>query len=460
MKRFFNYILLAFSFSFLAGCKKYVEIPPPDNQLIASSVFADDKTATATVAGLYSRINGFNSSFGNFIANFTPSMSADEFYYAFSSADLDEFRDNKLTSPNTYLSNAWSNLYSYIYHANSIVEGLGGSTALTPAVKKQLMGEAKFLRAFFYFYLVNYFNDVPLILDTDYQKNTSMARTPAAQVYAAILADLVAAQADLTDAYPSAERTRANKAAASALLARVYLYQQQYDKAEAEATKVISDARYQLLTDLSKIFLKNSNEAILQWQTVNTSTAGVNTWEGFSIVPASATSTPLYQAHPNFVAAFETGDKRKDNWIKSFTNTSGTVYYPFKYKIRTKTPVDEYSMVLRFAEQYLIRAEARARQNNLVGAKADVDTIRKRAGLAVLPDNLSQADMLLAIEKERRMELFAEWGHRWLDLRRTGRSMAVLGPVKPGLEVTDLLYPIPLSARNTNPNLTQNPGYN
>ena len=271
------------------------------------------------------------------------------------------------------------------------------------------MGEARFLRAFFYFYLVNYFNDVPLILDTDYQKNTSLPRTPAAQVYAAILEDLVAAQADLADAYQSAERTRANKAAASALLARVYLYQQQYDKAETEATKVIGDARYQLLTDLSKIFLKNSNETILQWQTINTSTAGVNTWEGFSIVPASATSTPLYQAHPNFVAAFETGDKRKDNWVKSFTNTSGTVYYPFKYKIRTKTPVDEYSMVLRFAEQYLIRAEARARQNNLVGAKADVDTIRKRAGLAVLPDNLSQADMLLAIEKERRMELFAEW---------------------------------------------------
>lgn len=116
-------------------------------------------------------------------------------------------------------------------------------------------------------------------------------------------------------------------------------------------------------------------------------------------------------------------------------------------------------MVLRLAEQYLIRAEARAQQNNLAGAAADLNAIRQRAGLEPLPDNLDKAAMLLAVEQERRIELFAEWGHRWFDLRRTGRSLAVLSPIKPDLTATDLWYPIPLSAINTNPFLTQNEGY-
>jgi hypothetical protein len=117
-------------------------------------------------------------------------------------------------------------------------------------------------------------------------------------------------------------------------------------------------------------------------------------------------------------------------------------------------------MVLRLAEQYLIRAEARAQQNNLAGAKDDVDAVRLRAGLPVLPDNLNRDEMLLAIEQERRIELFSEWGHRWFDLKRTGRALAVLSPLKAGITATDLLYPIPLDALKTNPNLVQNPGYN
>jgi hypothetical protein len=121
--------------------------------------------------------------------------------------------------------------------------------------------------------------------------------------------------------------------------------------------------------------------------------------------------------------------------------------------------VEEYSMILRFAEQYLVRAEARAHLNNLAGAKEDLDVIRSRAGLPELADDLSQDQMLLAVEQERRIELFAEWGHRWFDLRRTGRSLEVLSPLKPGITTTDLYYPIPLDAMNTNPNLVQNEGY-
>jgi hypothetical protein len=272
-----------------------------------------------------------------------------------------------------------------------------------------------------------------------------------------MIADLLDAQTLLGANYPTAERTRVNNAAATALLARVYLYTQQWSKAETEATKVITDTKYSLLSDLNTVFLKNSNEAIWQLQTVNTSTAGVNTWEGFSIVPANATTAPLYKFYPNFMAGFEANDKRKIAWTKTFTNTSGTIDYPVKYKVRTGTPVTEYSMTIRFAELFLIRAEARAQQDKLDLAIADLTTIRSRAGLLALPLVMTKAEVLAAVEKERKLELFGEWGHRWFDLKRTGRAMAVLTPIKPTLAITDLLYPIPLAALNTNPNLVPNP---
>ena len=459
MKHISLYILLLVTFS-LGACKKYVEIPPPQNQLVADLVFTDSKTATAAVAGLYSRMNGFNNSFANFYGTLLPSSSADDFRYGFANANFDEFRKNDLLASNSAINSLWEPVYSFIYHANSIIEGLADNNAVPDALKSQLVGEAKFLRAFYYFYLVNYFGDVPLVLDTDYKKNTSLPRTASAEVYASIIKDLVEAQASLSDSYPTAERTRVNKAAATALLARTYLYTEQWAQAEAEASKVIGDAKYDLLQDLNAVFLKNSREAIWQLQTVNTSTTGVNTWEGFSMVPFAVTSTPLYRLYPSLVTAFETEDKRKESWIKEFTNASGTVHYPYKYKVRTSTPVVEYSMVLRYAELYLIRAEARARQNNLEGALDDLDMLRERAGLAPLPDNISQVDLLLAVENERRLELFAEWGHRWLDLKRTGRAIEVLSPLKPDITANDLLYPLPLSAILTNPALEQNPGYN
>ncbi|MGN6164632.1 MAG: RagB/SusD family nutrient uptake outer membrane protein [Flavisolibacter sp.] len=459
MKHMLLYCLMLAGILSTAGCKKYVDVPPPENQLISSVAFSDDNTANATVAGLYSNLNAYNYQFANFLGSAMPAFGADEFKYAFSSTGFNEFRDDNLTPGNSYIRSLWSPVYASIYQANAIIEGLTRSTAVSEAAKKQYMGEAKFLRAFFYFYLVNYFGDVPLILNTDYKTNTVLPRTKAEEVYASILADLKDAQSDLSDNYLSPERTRVNKAAATALLARTYLYRQQWDLAEQEASKVIANGQYELLADLNKVFLKGSREAIWQIQTVNKSTAGVNTWEGFNMVPASAAARAYYYVYDSFLSAFEAGDNRRNAWIHIDPNVTGTFYYPYKYKIRTGTPVQEYTMPLRFAEQYLIRAEARAQQNNLAGAKADLDTIRHRAGLPSLDDNLSKEQLLLAVEQERRIELFAEWGHRWFDLRRTGRALTVLAPLKPDLTATDLWYPLPLEAIKTNPFLVQNDGY-
>lgn len=453
MKLIYSTLLLALVLG-NTGCKKYVDIDPPKDQLINSLVFTDDKTATSAVTGIYSGMNEYNYYFANVLGNFMPAMSADDFSYASAFANFDQFKNNAVLPGNQYVGTLWSQPYQFIYQANACLEGIAGSGTLSAGVKAQLTGEAKFVRAFCYFYLVNYFGDVPLITTTDYKVNNVMPRTPQAQVYAAIVADLKEASQLMSDTYQGGERIRPNKSAALALLARTYLYTQQWSDAEQTASTVIANSQYSLPADLSQVFLKNSNEAIWQLQPVN---PGRNTWEGSLLV---TTATPFYRFYPSMVNAFEAGDKRKTNWTATYTAASGAQYvYPAKYKVRLNTVVTEYSMVMRLAEQYLVRAEARAQQNKLADALDDVKTIRARAGLAALPANLDQASLLLAIEQERKVELFSEWGHRWLDLKRTGRATAVLSPIKPAWKETAVLYPIPTTAMKTNASLVQNKGY-
>lgn len=462
MKQTYKYVqfLIILIATVAGGCKKFVEVPPPENQLVSENAFSDDKTADATMAGLYSIMNAYNYQFGNVLSSFMPAFGADEFYYALSTATFDEFKNDALTPDNSYVNSFWENSYSLIYHANAVMEGLQESTGLTPSVKDQLMGEAKFVRAFCYFYLVNQFGDVPLILNTDYKVNTVMPRTEGTKVFDAIVADLTDAQELMGSDYVSSERIRPNKAAATTLLARTYLYLGKWNEAETEATKVISDQKYQLLDDLNAVFLKNSQEAIWQLQSVNTSTTGVNTWEGFNIVPSTPTGRAYYNLYDELVSAFEPDDKRFTDWTKSYVTGGKTYYFPYKYKIRTASPVQEYSMVIRFAELYLIRAEAYAQQNKPDEAREDLNTIRERAGLEELPLGSDEDQLLAAVAQERRVELFGEWGHRWFDLIRTGKAIEVLKPLKPNITKNDLLYPIPRPARRTNVFLTQNDGYN
>ena len=118
-------------------------------------------------------------------------------------------------------------------------------------------------------------------------------------------------------------------------------------------------------------------------------------------------------------------------------------------------------MVIRLAEMYLIRAEARAQQDKLSLAADDIDAIKTRAGLAPVNRTLSKQGYLQVIENERWKELFVESAHRWFDLKRTGRAITVLKANKGiNIDENDLLYPLPTSAILTNPSLVQNPGYN
>lgn len=443
----------------LLSCTRLTEVDPPVDQITSAAVYANDGTATAALLGVYSDMMSTSLYITSGATTVYGGLSADELFPTSTTAtETQEFYGNALTAGNSVVQNLWLRGYRHIYQANHLVESLERSTALSTAVKNGLLGEALFLRAYLYGYLTNLFSDVPLATQTDYRVNAVMPRTAAPAVYARMVEDLQKAASLLSDAYPSAGRARPNKAAARALLARVYLYQENWAAAEAEATAVINLPAYQLETDLNKTFLATSREALWQLAPV---APGFNTTEGRAFIPtAAATTRPPYGLTASLMSAFEAGDARRTSWIKSKTVSGQTFHYPYKYKIRDlNQPVTEYYTVLRLAELFLVRAEARARQNNLPGAIQDLNVVRGRAALPPLPPTPDQAAAAAAIEKERRTELFAEWGHRWLDLKRTGKAVSVLGALKPGFSATDLWYPIPAGELLLNPALTQNAGY-
>jgi len=204
------------------------------------------------------------------------------------------------------------------------------------------------------------------------------------------------------------------------------------------------------------VFRARSREAIWQLQPVDSL---LETADAVSFLPSRAGFKPGYTLTADWLDVVEPGDQRRVTWVDSSVVFGKTYFYPYKYKLAGFSPVDtEYSLVIRLAELYLIRAESRAQQGNIGGAQADLNLIRARAGLG--PTGASDvADLLTAILHERQVELMAEWGNRWLDLKRMGVADAVLENEKPGWVATDTLYPIPAEQLADNPALVQNPGY-
>ena len=446
----------------LESCKKFVAVDPPSTDLISSTVFINDANATAAVVGIYSQIMESISGFASGgIQSFTTlgGLSADELLSPSSAATLGEFYTNSIKPTNPTIAASWTQSYRYIFFANSILEGLAKSSGVSASTKKQLEGEAKFIRAWLHFHLVNYWGDVPYITTTDHRVNALQKRLPSADVYQRIIVDLTEAQTLLSQSLAgNTERIRPDKWTATALLARVYLFNKDWPKAEAEANVLLNNPLFSLQPDVNAIFLKNSTETIWQLKPV---IPDYNASEGYNfILKGTPQNTAL---HPVLVTSFEPGDKRKESWIDSIQVGSNRYYFAAKYKIKGGNPgtlLKEYSIVFRLAEQYLIRAEALANQNKLAAALSDINLLRSRASLPAL-SGLTQAALLLQLEKERRAELFTEWGgFRWMDLKRTNRDDAVLNLVKaPNWQLTDRLYPLPQTEIQKDPNLAQNPGY-
>jgi hypothetical protein len=447
-------IFFAVGLSPLCSCNKFVEINLPPNQVETQTVFSNKETAISAVAGLYSQMVASNLTMTNGGMSVYPGLSADEIYSTSANQTYDAFATNQLAADNgTVANNFWDNAYRNIYQCNSILEGLQDSKKLSDPVRNELTGEAEFVRAFYYFYLVNLFGDVPLVTTTDYRSNALMPRTPTAVVYQKIIADLQDAEASLPASYVTAGRARPNKWTAVTLLAKAYLFTSDWKDAATCASQVIESGMYSLVEDPNDVFLANSNEAI--WQLVRKSN---NTAEATAFIPRNATVKPTFALTDELLGAFEDGDRRLTCWTDSNVVNQKTYYYPFKYKIRQSSDVTEYLVVFRLAELYLIRAEAEAELNDVSEARSDIDMIRSRAGLPHTAAATQDA-LLQAVMHERQIELFCEWGNRWLDLKRTGQIDAVMANEKPGWKHYMALYPIPFDELQINKSLTQSPGY-
>lgn len=474
-------VLLLVTTSFFVGCYKLADVPPPSTSFTGESVYQEDGTAAAVMSGLYSNLQT-DLGAGKLGISLRAGLSSDELDLVFSNdhQDLELFYLNSLSS-NAYLDVIWSRCFSYLHTVNSLMEGVEKSGTLTPLVKQQLLGEARFVRAFVYFYLVNLYGDVPLLTTSNYLVASKLGRTDLDEVYALVIDDLKEAVSLLSNEYLAADcrsvsedRVRPTKAAAHALLARVYLFRGDWGNAESQATEVIGNGAYQLV-DLPNVFLKNNSEAIWQIMPVD---PGYNTWEGrvFIADPGFGFEHPVAISE-SLVTSFEPNDARKDNWMKMEPFTGR--YYPFKYKIGDNIPppqlIDEYLNVIRLAELYLIRAEARIQHGNVPGGVKDINELRIRANrnaaesIPMLSENITKEQAMYGVEHERRVELFTEWGHRWLDLKRMKgvgnssmtRADEVFQVVKgANWNAGDKLYPIPQSDIRLNPNLLpQNPEY-
>jgi len=446
----------------LPGCRKFVQVGDPETSLGTATVFSSDETAKAALMGMYSRAMTVQGSFFNGGNTLYPSLSADECVLTQVSPALEAFSKNALSSNNTFIAQLYSTAYNTVYNANMLLENMDHSKQVSAPVRRQITGEALFVRALVYSRLVVLWGGVPLVTTTNADVNAIMAGCTTDSIYGQVIMDLRAADSLLDPAYAwsggssPAERTRPNRWAAQALAARTWLSMNAWAEAEAAATAVIESGAYQLEASPDSVFLKGSREAILQWQPVSNT---INSAEGNYYLPGdNPQAKPAYVLDTALLAAFEPQDSRLARWVGTKTINGVTYAYPAKYKVRSGLPYREYDMVIRLAEVILIRAEARAQLGRLDDAIQDLNSIRHRAGLADLPVELTQADVLAAVAQERRIELFAEWGHRWADLKRWGQADLILGG-KPGWTADAKLYPFPLSDVQRNGNLHQNLGY-
>lgn len=441
--------LLAVTLVSLSSCTDFLDIDPPDNRIGPETLFKDPKSILALVNNLYTTDGGITGASSNLA--FFLDVAADDIEPSIQPGSYREIADNVYNAENDPLGR-WKTAYSIIYTANNLLENLPKTKVLSERLLRQYQAEALFMRAYCHFHLVNLYGDVPLIKTTDPGVTINLPATPASEVWASVVEDIQ----DALEIVPSDfnDPGRANQWAMRAILARVNLYQKDWNKAELLANEVIEDSPFDWVTNLDEVFLPHSPSAIWVPNLGSFSSLFDQKVYIFSVAYIPLFGNPEMIARQGLINAFETGDQRLEKWMAKY----GTLHAPYKYVngFFSFTRPEQY-IYLRMAEQYLIRAEARANQGNLIGpnsATSDLNIIRNRAGLGVT-NATTMEDILDAIMQERRVELFAE-GHRWFDLKRTGKIDNVLGALKNTWEPYKKHFPIPQEELNANPNLKPN----
>jgi hypothetical protein len=471
MKNIAIYILVVFITS---SCDEYLKIDPPNNLVVKSTMFEDDSQANAAMMGLYISLNQSGNT--SYHIPFLTGIYSDELLtFSNNVTSIQHFQN--ASNPADARTNAfWNNSFNWIYQANAIIEGCSQSKSMSPKLKTQLIAEAKFVRSFIYFYLINFYGDTPFLTSTDYKTNSMAMRNKVNEVYKAIEEDLVDISQDLNDYYVGAsglessnERLRPNKFTAKALLSKVFLFQGKWQNAVDIASEVIERGDMYNLEPIGSTFLRTSNEAIWQMEKVVANIQGTYEGQYFQInnrpVQSDNNGSILSQS---LVSSFEQNDLRFSSWVGIAIDiqNSITYYFPFKLKNRSTSSPLEYSTPIRLSDIILIRSEANAELGNISLALQDLNKIRTKSGLELKDENINKSALIETILEERRHEFFAEWGNRWMDIKRRHLTDSVMPNAlkeKGGNSIWydfRTLWPIPEREILSNPNLIQNIGYN
>lgn len=450
MKKLFILIIL---FSFLAACD--VLDVKPQSAIPASDAFKNKAGIEKGILGAYTPFQ-YLSYYGRTYLIFSD-LAADNLNNPVdgTATDYREVDNNNIFPGNGGISGMWASAYESINIANNVIAKVPGMGDMSDDEKNKALAELYFIRALNHFNVLTYFGAVPVKTSpTVGTGGINVPRDPVNEVFDQIIEDLEFAEDFLTT---SSVKVRASKYAATALLARVYLYQEDYVNAAAKATEVIEDGGYVLLEDYAGIFTDGSAESIFE---IDFTVQNRNRIAEYNF-PKTLNGRREVEPAASILAGYEVDDSRYEaSLAPDSTNfdpetLAGIQFYAIKYEDLSEGK--ENVVVLRLAEMYLIRAEAEAKlAGNVTDIQDDINMIRDRAGLDPTTTT-AYADLLLEIEQERRVE-FAFEGHRWFDLVRTDRATVVLPNVT---NVNKTLFPIPSSEilTNTNPDMVQNPGY-
>lgn len=408
---------------------------------------------------------------------------------------IQEIDDMIHTPINDQLRDIWNWMYGGVNRANYILEF---KDKIDFPNKPNVLGQATFLRAYYYFELVKFFGDVPLAVDQRllFGDQNTIDRTPAAQVYAQIELDLIYAAENLP---PNQTQTgRVTKGAAQALLGRVYLYQNKFAQAAPVLDDVINSGVYDLVADYSTLFEndnENNVESVFEIQYTDVEGAGfgcLQCSEGNVAIGFNGPRNfngPLFESGFSFNVptqevfdAFDQDDARREFAIldivafaqanTDFNDGAGvsftegfehTGYFNRKYIPRVgDTNIGDQNLTnpnnyraIRFADVLLMGAEAHNQgDGNDELARQYLNRVRERTTLEDV--NASGSALTQAIYNERRLELVGE-GHHFFDLVRTGRAAQEIEGFTAG---KNEIFPIPLVEIQLAGNRwAQNPGY-
>lgn len=442
MKKFNHISLISLSLIFLLiSCEGILDVEPTES-LSADQAITNKSDVFSALTGCYDALQQAGLYSLDMVV--IPDLISDNLDHTGTRQEYGQIDNNAILAENYLIEGVWNDAYDLLNRVNSLLVKLPEIGDLTEDDQSRVNGELLFLRALIHFKLVNLFGAIPIKTQPTVSVDESLdvPRDDVDQVYIQIISDLENAKNLIGDQ----SNSYASNTAVNALLARVYLYDEQWELAAEYASIVIDNAAFSLDPVYNELFGgSGSGEIIFQ---VEYNSQDRNTLANY-FYPTSLQGRNEFRPSESMDDAYEPEDTIRKN-----ASIAGEGY-AFKY--RDITNGTDNVIILRLAEMYLIRAEAVAEMNgDLESIKNDINAIRSRAGLANTAA-ASYGDLKLAIEQERRVE-FAFEGHRWFDLLRTGRAMEVLDNIS---SPNQLLLPIPLSeiTANTNPGMVQNPGY-